>query len=378
LANTSCREKAEELLGQCLRGEPWDRELLQALLRGGCDDALFRVVVEGLSDRFEPRMCALYDQIFAEVLGVPAPVREQPRLRDFRRIFVLSRVTLGADVAVTSVVLDAAKQRFPTAEIYLAGPAKNAELFAADERVRHLRIDYRRGSLADRVAHIPALRTVVDHADALVIDPDSRLTQLGLLPVCRPENYLFFESRSYASDSSQSLAQLTSRWCREMMGVDAHPYIAVAPSAPLPRPSVTVSLGVGENSNKRLADPFEPELLRALAATGARIWIDAGAGGEEAERVTKAAEGLDVQFCRGTFASFAAVIQASGFYLGYDSAGQHVAAACGVPQATIFAGEPCERMFERWRATGRGEIHIIRANAHDIMDIVSLCSHYVR
>ena len=29
------------------------------------------------------------------------------------RVIVLSRVTLGADVAVTSVLLDAAKQRFP-------------------------------------------------------------------------------------------------------------------------------------------------------------------------------------------------------------------------------------------------------------------------
>jgi hypothetical protein len=28
-------------------------------------------------------------------------------------VFVLSRVTLGADVAVTSVLLDAAKRRFP-------------------------------------------------------------------------------------------------------------------------------------------------------------------------------------------------------------------------------------------------------------------------
>ena len=29
------------------------------------------------------------------------------------RVYVLSRVTLGADVAVTSVMLDAAKRRYP-------------------------------------------------------------------------------------------------------------------------------------------------------------------------------------------------------------------------------------------------------------------------
>ena len=33
----------------------------------------------------------------------------------------------------------------------------------------------------------------------------------------------------------------------------------------------------------------------------------------------------------GSFAGFAAHIQKSKFYVGYDSAGGHVAAACGVP-----------------------------------------------
>ena len=45
---------------------------------------------------------------------------------------MLSRVTLGADVAITSVILDAAKQRFPNANIYFVGPQKSWELFAAD------------------------------------------------------------------------------------------------------------------------------------------------------------------------------------------------------------------------------------------------------
>ncbi len=358
MANTSCNEKARELLGQCLRGEPWDRGLLDELLREGCDEALFRILVEGLSDRFEPRLCRVYDEIFSQVLGAKKAA-SAPRITDFRRVFVLSRVTLGADVAVTSVILDAAKQRFPNAAIYFAGPAKNADLFAADPRIQHLPVHYRRGTIADRVAHLPELRQAVDHPDALVIDPDSRLTQLGLLPVCRPENYLFFESRSYGGDGNESLVALTARWCREMLDVDARPYIAVPPFTALPRPRVTVSLGVGENAAKRLPDPFESELLRRLPPP---VWIDAGAGGEEAERVTRAAAGLDVHFWRGSFAGFAAIIQASDFYIGYDSAGQHVAAACGIPQATIFTGEPCERMFQRWRPTGGGAIHIIRAN----------------
>jgi len=62
----------------------------------------------------------------------------------------------------------------------------------------------------------------------------------------------------------------------------------------------------------------------------------------------------------GSFAGFAAHIQRSRLFVGYDSAGGHVAAACGVPLISIFAGAVCERMFQRWRPTGHGEIQIIR------------------
>ena len=41
------------------------------------------------------------------------------------RVYVLSRITLGADVAVTSVLLDAAKRRYPEAEDRIRRAAKN-------------------------------------------------------------------------------------------------------------------------------------------------------------------------------------------------------------------------------------------------------------
>jgi ADP-heptose:LPS heptosyltransferase len=79
--------------------------------------------------------------------------------------------------------------------------------------------------------------------------------------------------------------------------------------------------------------------------------IDKGAGGEEAERVARAAPDGAV-FWEGSFAGFAKIIGGSMLYAGYDSAGQHVAAACGVPLISVFAGFPAPRMFERWRPAG--------------------------
>ncbi|MBI4874985.1 MAG: hypothetical protein HY822_10180 [Acidobacteria bacterium] len=275
---------------------------------------------------------------------------------------MLSRVTLGADVAITSVILDGLKRRFPRAGIVFVGTRKAWELFEADPRLRWLPVDYGRGAtLAERLAVWPELRRELSQPDSLVVDPDSRLTQLGLLPVCAESAYCFFESRSYGGDGDEPLPRLARRWVREIFGVgDARAYIA--PRAAPQAPSITVSLGVGENPAKRVADPFEEELLRGLAGLGGTLLVDRGAGGEERERVDRAISrsGGRIETWDGAFAPFAARIAGSRLYAGYDSAGQHVAAACGVPLVSVFGGFVSERMFARWRPDGPGPIHVQR------------------
>jgi len=361
-----------------VRGAPWPAELVRALADDECSDVLVRVVAEGLADRFEPALCDTYAALFAEAIAPgesAALVERYRRVRtpraipgEPRTICVLSRVTLGADVAVTSVILDAAKRRFPEAAIYLAGPRKNWELFAADPRIRHLPVSYRRGTLRERLATGPELRDALAGAargaDSIVIDPDSRLTQLGLLPVCPEQCYYFFESRAYGGDGDDPLPVLTRHWAEQTFGIaDARPFVAVPQAAGGSRSGIAISLGVGENPAKRIADPFEADLLALLARTGLPLTIDQGAGGEEAERAERAAAaaGVRVERWSGSFAGFAAIIAGSRLYVGYDSAGEHVAAACGVPLIAIFAGFPCVRMFARWRPAGR----VIRVDEPD-------------
>jgi ADP-heptose:LPS heptosyltransferase len=347
--------------------------------------ALFGILVEGLSDRFEPRLVDLYAELFSEVIATVLPewtaaelLARYHRVRQPRRfqgdagrvekVYVLSRVTLGADIAVTSLMLDAVKRRFPQAQIGLVGGDKSYGLFDADPRIRHLPLGYgRRVALRARLALSFGLHALLAKPASLVIDPDSRLTQLGLAPVCAAENYYFFEGRSYGADSDASLKDLTRRWLAETFDVpDAEAYIAPREqAAAADEPFVAVSLGVGENLAKRVADPFEEELLRALARTGLALWVDTGPGGEEAARVRRAiarcgaAEG-QVRVFEGSFAAFASLIARSRLYVGYDSAGQHAAAALGVPLVCIFAGFPCARFFSRWRPTGPGPIEIVR------------------
>jgi len=385
LESISADRAARELLDDCLAGRPWREKLLDPLIDEAGNAALFRVVVERLGDLFEPRLCDVYADLFSEVIarcipGVHAEhltaryrrVRKPRKLdRDpeaVRNVFVLSRVTLGADVAITSILLDAAKQRFPKATIYFAGPEKSWELFAGDTLLRHLPISYgRTATLGSRLDIWPELRAQVSKPASIVIDPDSRLTQLGLLPICSEEDYYFFESRSYGGDGAETLRELTLRWCAATFGeTHARPFIETGLDAR--KYATTVSFGVGENPEKRIPGDFERDLLRKLPRP---VLIDRGAGGEEAQRVELAVAGAGegISMWDGSFAGFAAHVQKSGLYAGYDSAGGHVAAACGIPLVSIFAGFASERMFERWRPTGDGAIEIVRADRTD--DILS-------
>jgi hypothetical protein len=388
LENISPEQRAQELLDHCLGSRPWPEHLLDDLIAQGGDQVLFRVVVEKLADLFEPALCRVYADLFTQVIARRIPglhadhlaaryerVR-RPRVFDrdpgsIQNIFVLSRVTLGADIAVTSTILDAVKRRFPDARIWFVGPKKSWELFAADPRLRHLGIAYGRGaSIDDRLSIWPQLREAVSLPHSIVIDPDSRLTQLGLLPICPEEDYYLFESRAYGAESDEPLPALARRWASETLGVaDARPYVATGLDAA--EFATTVSFGVGENPSKRVSDPFEEEVLRRLPRP---ILIDKGAGGEEAERVERAvakAGGAGIVMWDGSFAGFAAHIQRSRLYVGYDSAGGHVAAACCVPMISIFAGEVSERMFQRWRPTGAGQIQIVRPEQVNVRELLA-------
>ena len=386
MESISVNALAQELLDHCLASRPWPEHLLDTLIAEPGNRALFRIVVERLGDLFEPRLCRVYADLFADVIARRIPelhsehlVARYERIRHPRKldrepasVFVLSRVTLGADVAITSILLDAAKKRFPNSTIFFVGPHKSWELFSADARLRHLPIAYgRSGTLDDRLSIWPQLREAVCQPNSIVLDPDSRLTQLGMLPICPEEDYYFFESRAYGGGGAESLSALARRWTAETFGVaDSQPYINTG--LDVAKYTTTVSLGVGENPDKRIADPFEEDLLKQLPRP---ILIDKGAGGEEAQRVERAVSrvGDGITMWEGSFAGFAAHIQKSKLYVGYDSAGGHVAAACGVPLMSIFAGFASERMFHRWRPSGPGPIEVIRADVGQVDNLRADC-----
>jgi ADP-heptose:LPS heptosyltransferase len=359
-ASISCNEA----LAAIRRGEDLPLDIVRQLGEQQPAD-FFRIVIESLADSFDHAQAAAYERLMRA--WIPESPRISPVIPKLvESVYVLSRVTLGADIKIVSPILDAMKKRFPDARIVFVSNRKSAELFAGDRRLEFLNADYpRSGPVSARIKFAAWLREQLNARHRIVIDPDSRMTQLGMIPVCEPELYFHFPSRT--AQQGDNLSDLIRSWLKEHFDTSGEAYIAPAPiGLDDARPRAAISFGVGENDSKRIAGDFEANVIKTLGQKFRTIWIDRGAGGEEARRVTQAvaASGCAdrVRFWEGSFAGFASVISQCNQYVGYDSAGQHAAAAAGVPLIVFFKGASSERFRQRWSPSGSGRIDVIDAD----------------
>ncbi len=395
---------AVECLAALRAGAEW-RGAAERLTRASLDAesaeaasrALFGGVVEPLADSFDAADAERYRTFFQHVLRVGGiePARGDHRrkveLERFRRVVVLSRVTLGADIAVSSVFLRASLELGARPEVFFAAGPKSLELFAGEPRIRALPLAYpRAGELRQRLEvwreaqrALAELAEDLEAGELLVLDPDSRITQLGLLPAAPPDQpYLFFDSRSCRQGEPGPLGAIAAEWLEERFGASETPplpWIAPSPQnaarAEQVRrggdgPLAAVNFGIGGNASKRVPDPFEAEAAGLLRERGYRVVVDAGSGEEERGRAERLAAADGVALHQGSFASFAAVIGVSDLFVGYDSGAAHAAAALGVPAIDVFAGASGETMRSRWAPWGERPALVLPVEAGEAPDSV--------
>jgi ADP-heptose:LPS heptosyltransferase len=405
-------------------------------------DALFGIVIEALCDDFEELQTETYNRVMCQVVSycrkMPAGAWLNRRLKDFgvdsydsifsriekirnnsdqyrkdirrpRKIILLSRVTIGADVAITSVMIQRLKLMFPEAEILVIGGSKLTKIFGGNPHIKIDVFDYsRRGGLFERFRGWEAvLETISREApagiakDVILVDPDSRLSQLGVLPLIDDENYLFFNSRGKDSyPKKMSISELTNHWLDLVFGESNFCFPRVwLQKRDLDRAAlftdglraagcgriIVINFGVGGNSRKRLGEDFEKMLiLKLLEEPKTVVILDRGFGEEELRRTAGLMDEfrhssypcLDTSFdaISGTLFSsgivsvecdiggISALISNSDEFIGYDSACQHIAAAAGVPACTIFAGSNNTRFIRRWHACGPARSEIIHVD----------------
>jgi len=104
-------------------------------------------------------------------------------------------------------------------------------------------------------------------------------------------------------------------------------------------------------------------VLAYLRKRGLSVILDRGVSSSECARADTLSRRIPgIRTFSGPYAPFASMISQAKLYLGYDSAGQHVAAACAVPLVSVFAGYASDRMFQRWTPWGCGPRQIVNVS----------------
>jgi hypothetical protein len=301
----------------------------------------------------------------------PLHKTEQGRLK---KICILSRVTIGADISITSIIVQRLLCHFPNIPIVLIGPDHLPQLFNSPG-LHHKFFKVPGENGLERMENGAGLKQVIAEErgtlkpeEFLLIDPDTRLSQLGLLPLAPERSTYILPSRTVTSD--QSLTTITNDWLDTLLGSSHYHYPMVkTKSAPSQkgdkRFTVVVNFGVGHDQNKRISRKFEQDLIMAIIEIGTiHIILDSGSGKEELHQ-SKAIETylkeqpLLVQkpdaFKRveQSVAELACNIKTADLFIGYDSCSGHIATACETPGIICFKGAPNPRFYARWQPQSR-------------------------
>ena len=423
--------------------------------------ALFGIIVESLCDDFEELQTKTYNRVMAQVIsycrnleigkeldsclkkfGINShqellqyveKVRNNNNKLDnsapIKKIILLSRVTIGADIAITSVIIQRVNKEFPNAQIIIIGPDKLKEIYSANTKITIKPVPYkRRGGLMERLKSWHLVLEYIQEEissssldNVVVLDPDSRLSQLGVLPLISLSNYYFFPSRSVNYfNSTMSMPEITNMWLDSIFKTKSFHYPNVwhlnknREKALLfykqlrqynKYKIIMINFGVGGNPRKTLGQEFETKLLLTLLKEPNTIIIlDKGFGEQEEKYADELLEKVelykfsreDIDFSRinlynqeinfsnrniigiqSTIGEMSALISQSDEYIGYDSAGQHIAVATKIPCLTIFAGSNNTHFTRRWSAYGKNYSNIIHVdtlsnpNFIDIENIIS-------
>jgi ADP-heptose:LPS heptosyltransferase len=417
--------------------------------------ALFSIIIESLCDDFEELQTDMYNRVITRIISfcrklsagseldrclnnfkvysrddllkritkIRYDTKGLSRKTDIKKILLLSRVTIGADVAVTSIIIQRLAELFPSAEIVLIGGAKLDEIYGGNSRIRLQTVDYnRKGGLLERLSSWQSVLSIIQRELAscplqhtILIDPDSRLSQLGVLPIISLDHYYFFDSRSGVSfASNMAMAQLTNAWLDKVTAVEDFRYPAIWLPPPIMQQAmrfyqrlksngaqkiIVINFGFGGNPRKRVGSLLERQLLLSLLKEpNTLILLDKGFGAQELEYsgflleavkangyptqevvfgdVSKADIGRGLIGLQTGIGEIAAIISKCDEYIGYDSACQHIAAALETPSLTIFAGSNNMRFIRRWSAFGPNRCQIVHVDtltdptAIDVEDII--------
>ena len=316
---------------------------------------------------------------------------------------------------MTNVVIQGVREACPDAEIVLLGPASSAASLHGISGTTHVAVPYaRHATLMGRLNAWRGLRDLalergrdVPEGGLLLLDPrfppDPAWPPAAAarradppLPLAQPSAGRRRSRQRDARSPRRLLGRRPVRATRPRLGCGRGSPCPEPPQtwaaglraawgADDARPIVAVHFGVGGCAAKRIGPAFERMVLGRLVRTGHRVLLARGAGADElAEardlhaallaqglsvaalptgRSIAALSGADVVTWEADVDAMLAAIGTADAYLGYDSAGQHVAAALGVPTVSVFVPAAGPRHRLRWTPSGPGRVRVVDGSA---------------
>ena len=390
-------------------------------------NVIFKKIIEELCDSFDEFDTETYRRVMAQIIDfcrkLPLAGQFDRKLSNFgmisaaallersrrlytqrprrfegvhaKKVIILSRVTIGADIAITSIVVRKLMEVCTDAEFIIIGNAKLNELFGANRRIKIANLAYsKKEILIDKLMKWIDVLDIIEKEsrgckkeDIIVIDPDSRLSQLGILP-CIEDNYYWNSRRILPSNGSPSFTADTNRWINCMIEDDTilEPTVWLKPQYKTEanervgylRQSgaskvIVVNFGVGGDTDKQVDVHFEQKVLSHILSIGnVAVLLDKGVSKEEASRADHLANqlggrelppiqnalssdpfpGPGLYTVTTSIGQISGLIAAADGYIGYDSACQHIAAAVNTNCITIFVTKKSVRFVNRWSCYG--------------------------
>ncbi|TAN59446.1 methyltransferase domain-containing protein, partial [bacterium] len=340
---------------------------------------------------------------------------------DVKRVVVLPRLTYGAEVAITSVLIKRALELYPQATLYLIiGDKKMRQIFGGNKRIkfRLLKRPRQGGLVENSLSWLNLVKMIKKINPDLIFGPDSRVDSSGFRPLISPERYFYWENTLPRADlgAAKPMAILLNDRLDSMFGKRAEgpAYPTIYLQKKLLRSAQTVKeafgLGrhyvlavkydVGNEYSKSLGQDFQKAHLRALLEEGNVVMLDRGFGEKEeilSQELIDMAEGMGVRVIPitdkagsgkgyqinelsaqekieagepalivfyGSIGGWVSMTTIANEAFSYDSMNQHFSAAdkgaqAGIPVVIAFTGYHSEIFPKLWAPTGRNRIVVI-------------------
>lgn len=329
----------------------------------------------------------------AQRLAQANQIRKIPDMEEVKKVFVFSRGAIGGDINLTSIVLQKERERMPSVPIVFmyGGRTENFEgLFGDIGNIKFEEFKYnKKKNLAEQINDSVEVAEILKDKGYKkgipVLDLSTHGLIHGMMPICNEEDYHYFpmiplEGKSHGqqiNEESNIVFDIQSNtYAKVFINNEYSNKAEQLYNKFLPEKrnkAITINFGVGGDYTKAVSERFEQNIVLKLIKKGLPVILDGGFGEEETSRTNRLKEivkkegytnyiinrdiakidsekiakaNLMIHF--GTIPSFASLIEKSSFYIGYDSMGQHLAAALKIPEAIVYASCEEKRFMEMW------------------------------